>query len=227
MDKIRVLVADDQTLFREGLRIIFEFEPDIELVGEAEDGIHALELAERLQPDVLLLDIRMKNMDGLKTAHKMREICPKCKVIMLTGFDDRDYILESLKAGAKGFLMKDLTSDEVTRAIRKVHGGGTILPPDIATTVVEELSRLARLSKSRQGDFASRHGLTPRELEILDLLARGMTNKEISQRLFLSEGTVKNHVSSIYDKLGIYQRTQVMLHAREHGLGKGNDTTAT
>lgn len=216
---IRVLLCDDQRLFREGLRTILEAEPDFEVVGEGSDGREAVELCSRLRPDLVLLDIRMPHMDGVEATRRIRGSGGP-QVIILSTYDDDEFIFEALKAGAAGYLLKDFPAEELIKALRTVHhAGGILIPPPIAAKVVGELRR----GLPGAGDAAAtslQEPLTQREEEILRLLARGRSNKEIAEQLYLTEGTVKNYISRIYAKLGARDRTQAALWAVEHGLLK-------
>lgn len=214
--KIRVLLADDQRLMRDGLRTLLELEDDLEVVGEAENGRAAVNLAGELHPDVVLMDVRMPEMDGVEATRQLAARQPECRVIILTTFDDESIIFEGLRAGALGYLLKDVSGEELAAAIREVHRGGALIQPSVARKVLAEFSRLpAALSTAPvlPGD-----GLSERETEILKLVSRGLSNKEIALRLSLTEGTVKNYVSAILQKLGVQDRTQAALKARELGI---------
>ncbi|BCY19544.1 DNA-binding response regulator (plasmid) [Leptolinea sp. HRD-7] len=214
--KIRVLLADDQRLMRDGLRTLLELEDDLEVVGEAENGRAALELAASLRPDVVLMDVRMPVMDGVEATRQLAASLPECRVIILTTFDDESIIFEGLRAGALGYLLKDVSGEELASAIREVNRGGALIQPSVARKVLAEFSRLPAAPSSAQilpGD-----GLSERETEILKLVARGLSNKEIALRLSLTEGTVKNYVSAILQKLGVQDRTQAALKARGMGI---------
>ncbi|NMB60537.1 MAG: response regulator transcription factor [Chloroflexi bacterium] len=214
--KIRVLLADDQRLMRDGLRTLLELEDDLEVVGEAENGRAALELAASLRPDVVLMDVRMPVMDGVEATRQLAASLPECRVIILTTFDDESIIFEGLRAGALGYLLKDVSGEELASAIREVNRGGALIQPSVARKVLAEFSRLPAAPSSAQilpGD-----GLSERETEILILVARGLSNKEIALRLSLTEGTVKNYVSAILQKLGVQDRTQAALKARGMGI---------
>jgi DNA-binding NarL/FixJ family response regulator len=205
------LLADDQVLFRQGLRMILESEPDLEVVGEAGDGLEAVELARARQPDVVLMDIRMPRMDGVEATRRIRE-AGGTQVVILSTYDDDELVFEALRVGAAGYLLKDFPAEELIKAIRTVHhGGGILIPPPIAAKVVAELRR-------SRGGAAPHEPLTAREEEILGLVARGLSNREVAEALHLSEGTVKNALSRIYAKLGARDRTQAALWAVEHGL---------
>ena len=215
--KIRVLLCDDQRLFRDGLRAILESETDFEVVGEASDGVAGVEMSLHLRPDLVVLDIRMPRMDGVEATRRIRAAGGPAVVILST-YDDDDFIVEALKAGAVGYLLKDFPSDELLKALRTIHhGGGILIPPPVAAKIVEELRR----DRSPGQPAALVEPLTHREEEILRLLARGQSNKEISEGLHLTEGTVKNYISRIYAKLGARDRTQAALWAVEHRLLNG------
>jgi DNA-binding NarL/FixJ family response regulator len=216
MNPIRILLVDDQKLMREGLRVLLEMEPDLEVVGEAGDGEAALAAYAEQQPDVVLMDVRMSGMDGVEATRRLRERWPEARVIILTTFDDDEYVFEGLRAGALGYLLKDVSGHELAEAIRTVAGGGALIEPSVARKVVAEFARLA--PPARPPDAGLPEPLTEREQEVLRLLAQGLSNREIAQRLFLAEGTVKNYVTSILGKLGVRDRTQAALRARELGL---------
>ncbi len=214
--RIRVLLVDDQKLMREGLRVLLEMEPDLDVVGEASDGAEALAAYAEQQPDVVLMDIRMPGMDGVEATRRLRERWPNARVIILTTFDDDEYVFEGLRAGALGYLLKDVSGHELAEAIRTVAAGGALIEPSVARKVLAEFARLA--PPARAADAGLPEPLTEREQEVLRLLAQGLSNREIAQRLFLAEGTVKNYVTSILGKLGVRDRTQAALRARELGL---------
>jgi DNA-binding NarL/FixJ family response regulator len=216
METIRLLLVDDQRLMRDGLRILLELEPDLEVVGEAENGAEALEAYRQLTPDVILMDIRMPEMDGVEATRRLREADPNSKVIILTTFDDNEYVFEGLRAGALGYLLKDVSGAELADAIRKVAAGGSMIEPSVARKVVAEFARLAPPSPEATNELIE--PLSEREIEILKLVSQGLTNKEIAARLFLAEGTVKNYVTSILQKIDARDRTQAAIRARELGL---------
>ncbi len=217
--KIRVLLADDQRLMRDGLRTLLELEDDLEVVGEAENGRAALDLAASLRPDVVLMDVRMPEMDGVEATRQLAASLPECRVIILTTFDDESIIFEGLRAGALGYLLKDVSGEELAAAIREVNRGGALIQPSVARKVLAEFSRLpAAPTVSPVSPVLPGDGLSERETEILKLVARGLSNKEIALRLSLTEGTVKNYVSAILQKLGVQDRTQAALKAREMGI---------
>jgi len=211
---IRVLVVDDQRLVRDGIASLLGIEPDLEVVGTAADGSTALELARQSRPDVVLMDVRMPTMDGVEATAALRQELPDCRVLMLTTFDDEEYVVRALRAGASGYLLKDVPAADLAQAIRLAHAGVDQHDPAAIGRVVGALDRAERRPVTPPPDA----GLTPREREVLGLLARGATNREIARELYLSEGTVKNHVSNILSRLGLRDRTQAALYAREHGL---------
>jgi DNA-binding NarL/FixJ family response regulator len=211
---VRVLVVDDQRLVREGVASLLALEPGIEVVGTAADGREAVEHAVTRAPDVVLMDVRMPGTDGVEATATVRRRAPGVRVVMLTTFDDEDYVVRALRAGASGYLLKDLPAADLARAVRLAHAGVDQFDP----AAVGRL--LAALHRPPDPDVVTteRTGLTLREVEVLRLLARGATNREIATRLVVSEGTVKNHVSHILARLGLRDRTQAALHARDLGL---------
>ncbi|MGH2538220.1 MAG: response regulator [Candidatus Promineifilaceae bacterium] len=213
---IRVLLVDDQRLMRDGLHTLLELEPDIEVAGEAEDGRQALGAYARLSPNVVLMDIRMPNLDGVEATRRLCRDDPSARVLILTTFDDDAYVLEGLRAGALGYLLKDASGRELAAAVRAVAAGNVLIGPGVAHKVLSELARTPPAGPAAEGPPAA--GLTERELEVLRLLAAGRNNAEIAGRLFLAEGTVKNYVTSILHKLGVRDRTQAALRGRELGL---------
>lgn len=215
MSRIRLLLVDDQALFREGLRTLLELRGDLEVVGEATNGEEALFMAARLRPHVVLMDLRMPVLDGVEATRRLHESHPECKVIALTTFDDDETVFDGLRAGAVGYLLKDVPSDTLVEAIRATARGESFLQPSVARKVVAEFTRLSNRSAAQA---ALDEPLSEREREILVLLAGGLSNKEIAGRLFLAEGTVKNHITNILGKLEVRDRTQAALKARELGL---------
>lgn len=215
-EKIRLLLVDDQRLMRDGLRTILELEGDLQVVGEAENGEAGLKVFEELCPDVVLMDIRMPGMDGVEATRRIIERWPEARVIILTTFDDDEYIFEGLRAGALGYLLKDVSGTELAEAVRKVAAGGALIEPSVARKVIAEFARLEPATRPVNAGLPD--PLSEREVEILRLLAQGLTNKVIAQRLHLAEGTVKNYVSNVLDKLGVSDRTQAALRGSELGL---------
>jgi DNA-binding NarL/FixJ family response regulator len=213
---IRVVIADDQRLVRTGFRLILDGEADIEVVGEAEDGLQALAAAQSLSPDVVLMDVRMPNLDGLEATRRLADegAASRCRVLILTTFDLDDYVYESLRSGASGFLLKDAPPEDLVRAVRTVAAGEALLAPSVTRRLIAEFaSRPGPLKAPEELD-----SLTDRELEVLKLIARGLSNAEIAEQLFLGETTVKTHVGRVLMKLGLRDRVQAVVLAYESGL---------
>ena len=217
MTKIRLIIVDDQRLMREGLKTILELEEDFSVEGIAANGREALELCRANLPDIVLMDIRMPEMDGVEATGLLKAQMPQVKVIILTTFDDDELIIQGLKAGAKTYLLKDLPSERLAEIIRATHRGDMVLQPEIAAKLVEKASEGAK-NPSGPEEGVLPEPLTKREKEILHLMSQGLNNTEISAKLFISEGTAKNYISSIYGKLGINDRTQAVLFAMKHRL---------
>ncbi len=232
-DSVRVLVVDDQRLMREGLASLLSIQDGIEVVGTAINGQDALEQAQQLHPDVILMDVRMPILDGVAATLQIRQQLPTCQILMLTTFDDEEYVINALRAGATGYLLKDIPASDLAKAVQAAHKGIYQLDPAIASKVVASLTnpqQPAPIIQQRQpassGPVTNNkpaHGLpnaeiTTREIEVLRLIAIGATNKEIARRLIISEGTVKNHISNILSRLGLRDRTQAAIYARENGL---------
>jgi len=211
---IDVLLVDDQTLIRQGIRVLLEIEPDIRVVGQAGDGREAIRQVETLHPQVVLMDVRMPEMDGLAATRELSARFPEVGVIILTTFEDDETVFEGLRAGARGYLLKDVSSEEMAAAVRKVAAGEALIQSRLTRKVLAEFSRLAG-SPSKP---AMETPLTERELEVLQALAHGLSNREIAAQLIITEGTVKNHVSNLIDKLGVRDRTQAVLKGQELGL---------
>ena len=216
MKSIRVLIVDDQALFREGVRTILSIQDDIEVIGEASNGEEALRLAAQHQPDVVLMDLRMPIMDGVTATKRLKSTLPDCKVIVLTTFDDEESVFDGLRGGAVGYLLKDVNSEKLYEAIRAAARGEYFLLPSITAKVVAEFSRLA--PPTHRSDLSLVEPLSNRELEVLRLVATGASNKEIADTLVIAEGTVKNHVTSILNKMSVRDRAQAVLKAKEYGL---------
>ena len=206
--KIRVLVADDHPMLREGLTAVLGTQPDFEIIGEAADGSEVVRLAQTLRPDVILLDLEMPTVDGVAALEGLRDAGSEARTIVFTAYDTDERILRSLRAGARGYLLKGASRAEIFDAIRIVHSGGSLLGPAVTSRLLDHIE---------QGDERP-DGLTPRELEVLTLLARGRKNAEIASELFISERTVKFHVSSILAKLGAETRTEAARIAARRGL---------
>jgi DNA-binding NarL/FixJ family response regulator len=212
---IKILLADDQALFREGLRMLLSAQPDFEVVGEATNGEEALRLAARLRPQIVLMDMRMPLLDGVEATRRLRETQPDCRVIVLTTFDDDELVFDGLRAGAVGYLLKAVSAPRLLEAIRAVARGDSILEPSVTTKVVAEFARLANQALRPQ---ALESPLSEREIEVLRLVTKGATNREIAATLFIAEGTVRNHLTNILGKLGVSDRTQAAVKAKELGL---------
>jgi DNA-binding NarL/FixJ family response regulator len=228
-ERIRVLIVDDQRLLCEGFRQLIELEPKLEVVGMAGDGEEALALTEQLataqtSPDVVLMDVRMPHLDGIMATRAFKARWPAIRVIILTTFDDRELIHAGLQAGAQGYVLKDITAEQLATAIRVVAQGQVLLHPDVASKVIGSFSSapsepaVPAPVTPAFGGVSDPTQLTEREREVLALLAHGASNREISEALYIASGTVKNHLSNILDKLGVRDRTQAALKARELGL---------
>jgi DNA-binding NarL/FixJ family response regulator len=214
---VRVLLVDDQALIRAGFRMILEAEEDIEVVGECADGTQAIDSAKRFKPHVVLMDIRMPEMDGIEATRQIAGSNgdPPVRVLMLTTFDLDEYVYDALRAGASGFLLKDVPADQLVEGIRLVAGGEALLAPSVTRRLIQEFSKGPR---SRQEKPESLEDLTPRELEVFSLMARGMSNHEIAEQLVVSDTTVKTHVARVLMKLGVRDRVQAVVLAYESGL---------
>jgi DNA-binding NarL/FixJ family response regulator len=214
---IRVLIADDQALVRAGFRMILDAEEDLDVIGEASDGSEAVEQARRLAPDVVLMDIRMPELDGIEATRRVVAAGgdTPSRVLMLTTFDLNEYVYEALRAGASGFLLKDVPPEELAAGIRVVARGDALLAPSITRRLIEEFVRSGPMTTSRP---AALDELTARELEVLQLIARGLSNAEIAKELFVSETTVKTHVAHVLMKLGLRDRVQAVVLAYEAGV---------
>ena len=216
---IRVMLVDDQKLIRQGIRMLLSTEADIEVAGEASEGHEALALIEKIHPQVILMDIRMPGMDGVAATREISVRHPEIGIIILTTFDDEAYIFEGLRAGARGYLLKDISSEEMAAAVRVVAQGGALIQPSITRKVLSEFARLSGPpARSEPSAAALPEPLTEREIEVLHCIAQGLSNREIADRLVITEGTVKNHVSNLIGKLSVRDRTQALLKAKELGL---------
>jgi NarL family two-component system response regulator LiaR len=211
MDKIRLLVADDESVVRDGIVTILSLQPSLEIVGEVSDGIQALEAARRTTPDVILLDIAMPNQDGLTTIPLLKEILPDVRILVLTSFADSDMVYKAIKSGAIGYMLKDARREQLIQAIHDVANGQASISPSIALKVIQDVNHPSKV-------LYTSSPLTPRELETLRLIARGLTNQEISDSLSVAERTIAKYVSSILEKLHLANRTQAALYAVREGL---------
>jgi NarL family two-component system response regulator LiaR len=209
--KIRILVVDDQTVVREGIAAILSFQSDMEVIGEAEDGIKAVELARKTRPDVILLDMVMPRQDGLTTIPKLRTVVPEARILVLTSFADSDRVYQAIKAGALGYMLKDTTRTQLLQSIRDVAHNQASIQPSIAMKVIHDF-------KQSTGRTATNESLTRREIEALRLIARGLSNQEIANTLVVHERTIAKYVSNILNKLHVANRTQAALYAIREGL---------
>ncbi|GIM45570.1 transcriptional regulatory protein DegU [Collibacillus ludicampi] len=227
-DPIKILLADDHTLFRQGLRRIFALEDDLEVVGEAGDGEVVVELADALMPHVIIMDINMPKKNGVEATRAIKQLNPELKVLILSIHDDEEYVFETIRVGANGYLLKDVDSESLLDAVRKTVEGASFIHPKVTTKLLEEFKRLSRQAAEmesqrtmeREEDACLHFSLTQRESEILKLMAEGKSNRTIGEVLYISEKTVKNHVSSILCKLGVDDRTQAVIMAAKNGLVK-------
>ncbi len=211
VDPIRVLVVDDHALFRRGLQMVLEQEPDIEVVGEASDGSEAVEQAADTLPDIVLMDVRMPKRGGIDACTAIHETVPSAKIIMLTISDEEADLYDAIKAGAMGYLLKEISIEEVASAIRAVHGGQSLISPSMASKLLTEFASMIKRSDDRQQVPTPR--LTDREMEVLKLVARGLNNRDIAKELFISENTVKNHIRNILEKLQLHSRMEAVVYA--------------
>ena len=211
-NRYRIIIADDHLVVREAIRVMLEMEPGFEVVGEASDGNKALELAAQLEPDLVLMDIRMEGMDGVEATRLLRQQFPNMGVLILTGFGDDEVLLNAVEAGAQGFLLKDASADEVKSAILRVVQGESHMTPSLLRKLLDELAQREQRPEPAHSE------LTPREREVLLALSRGLSNDEIAKELVISEKTVKTHLGSIFGKLQVDGRAQAMLYAIREGL---------
>ena len=214
MEKIKIIIADDHTIFRQGLRMLLAQEDDMEVVGEAADGIEALELAKKHNPDIILLDIAMPNMDGVQVAGKIKKSLPQIKIIVLTSYSDDQFLYEFLKLGVSGFVLKDLASQELIYSIRKSHEGMVFFDPSVSKKVLEKFTQVS----GGKSDFVNYGKLSDREKEVLRLVAEGCATKEVAEKLYISPKTVENHRANIMKKLNIRDRTGLTKYALRLGL---------
>jgi len=210
-EAIRVLIADDHALFRRGLNMVLESEEGIDVVAEAEDGEDAVAKAEELAPDVVLMDVRMPRLGGIEAARAVRDSLPSAKILMLTVSDEEEDLYEAIKAGANGYLLKEISIEEVADAIRAVVQGQSLISPSMASKLLTEFNDLVKRAEEKQQFPAPR--LTEREMEVLKLVAQGMSNRDVAEALFIAENTVKNHVRNILEKLQLHSRMEAVVYA--------------
>ncbi|MGH8934571.1 MAG: response regulator [Egibacteraceae bacterium] len=210
-DAIRVIVADDHALFRRGLEMVLESEPDIEVVAEANDGNEVIALSEQHMPDLVLMDVRMPGRSGIEATQSIKDAVPHTKILMLTISDEEEDLYDAIKAGANGYLLKEISIEEVADAIRSVHMGQSLISPSMASKLLNEFAAMARKDEEKQQMPAPR--LTEREMEVLTLVAQGLNNRDIAKHLFISENTVKNHVRNILEKLHLHSRMEAVVYA--------------
>lgn len=204
MSKIKVLIADDQTLMRDGLKTILELEDNIEVIGTAKDGQEAIEFCKQNLPDIILMDIRMPGMDGVESTRIIKSLYPKVVILILTTFNDDDYIIDALSYGASGYILKDIEGDALIKAINDAYKGSFMLPSDVAIKIAKRLTKTNVVTPEQKKSLSD---FSEREIEIAKMIALGFNNKQIASSLFISEGTVKNYISNIYSKLGTSDRT--------------------
>lgn len=224
--RIRLLLADDHAVVRSGTRELLERQPDFQITGEAADGEEVVRLAHELQPDVVVMDVRMPKMSGVEATRRIKAECPGVNVLVLTAHDDDEYVFALLQAGANGYLLKTAEIDELVRAIRTVAAGQSALAPTVAGKVVAQFTSGKSLPDILSGGQDQYDGLTERELGILQLVGEGLSNKQIGKNLFISDRTVQAHLSNIFSKLGVSSRTEAVMYAVRKGwivTGKGND----
>jgi two-component system NarL family response regulator len=210
-DPIRVLIVDDHAVFRRGLEMVLSADPDIEVVGEASNGEEATAKAGDLLPDVVLMDVRMPGGGGIDACRAVKSVAPSARIIMLTISDEESDLYEAIKAGATGYLLKEISIDEIAAAVRSVYGGQSLISPAMAAKLLTEFASMARKADERQQVPVPR--LTERELEVLKLVARGLNNRDIAKELFISENTVKNHIRNILEKLQLHSRMEAVVYA--------------
>lgn len=215
-DTIRILIADDHTIFRSGVKLLLSSEPDYQVVGEAEDGERAVELAFQLQPDVILMDIGMPGLNGYEATKRIKEHHPQINILVLTMHRSEEYFFQMLEAGASGYVLKGAETNELIRAVRTVAGGEVFLYPTMASRLVEEYLRERSLSEILAGK------LTPRESQVLQMIADGYANKEIAEKLVVSPSTIHSHVTNLMQKLELTKRHELVQYARQHGLIRGS-----
>ena len=212
---IKILIADDHHVVRRGLLFFLKTQKDIEVVGEAKNGLEAVQLVDSLQPNIVLMDLVMPELDGIGATKRIKERWPNVQILMLTSFSDKDHVLPAIEAGAVGYQLKDIEPDDLVESIRAIMRGENTLHPDATSSLEEGLREEENLAHLQ-------HPLTPRELDVLAELTKGKSNREIASSLFVTEKTVKTHISNIFTKLGVQDRTQAALYAVKHGLTEGS-----
>jgi DNA-binding NarL/FixJ family response regulator len=210
-ERLRVLIVDDHALFRRGLQMVLRQEEDIDVVGEAGDGHEAVDKAQELMPDVVLMDVRMPGQSGIKATEQIKDLLPHAKILMLTISDEEADLYDAIKAGASGYLLKEISIDEVADAVRSVSSGQSRISPSMASKLLTEFAAMSKRADERQQLPAPR--LTEREMEVLKLVAQGMNNRDIAKELFISENTVKNHIRNILEKLHLHSRMEAVVYA--------------
>ena len=210
-DTIRLVVADDHVLFRRGLRQVLDDEEGITVVAEAGDGEQAIQLARETMPDVVVMDVRMPVRSGIEAAREIKDELPHVKILMLTISDEEDDLYQAIKSGANGYLLKEISIEEIGNAVRSVHGGQSLISPSMASKLLNEFAAMIKKEEEKQQAPAPR--LTPREMEVLQHVAKGMNNREIAKALYISENTVKNHVRNILEKLHLHSRMEAVVYA--------------
>lgn len=214
--KLRIIIADDQALIRDGLKTVIDLNEDMEVIATAVNGIEAFELVKRFEPDILLADIRMPEADGVECVRKMKSIGSATKVIMLTTFNDEEYIINAIAAGALGYLLKDMEVAELIEAIHSAAAGKLVMPPAVVTKLADKLSVM--VEENSRKNIPEKFQFSDREKEIAKMVAQGFSNKQIATVLYISEGTIRNYISDIYTKIGISDRTKAVLYLRDYYL---------
>jgi DNA-binding NarL/FixJ family response regulator len=214
-EKIKILIADDQKLIREGLKVLLEMEESFMVIGEASNGQQAVDLYIKLRPDIVLMDIQMPVINGVEAIKKILELDKEAKIIILTTFDDDEYVYEGLKSGALGYILKDSSIEKLSESIKVIYQGGALIEPSITKKILSELSKIEKVQKQKEELIEE---LGAREKEILSLIAKGFSNSEIADKLFLSVGTVKNYVTNILQKLEAKDKTEAVVKAKDLGL---------
>lgn len=213
---ITILIVDDHALLRQGIKKVLDLESDLSVIGEAGDGDEAIKMALQLKPDIVLLDVNMPKKNGLEVTKELRQLAPHIKIVLLTIHDDENYVIEVIKAGATGYLLKDIEPGMLIKAIRSVHLGESFIYPTLARRLFFEVDQEKKSENQRTR--GSQDSLTSREIEVLQLIGQGLSNQEMAQKLFLSEKTVKNHLTNIFRKINVSDRTQAVIYAIKHKI---------